>query len=51
MEAEHREVLRQALAADAEPSFDTLAAELCRLTRSRQQTPSEELPREGRRER
>lgn len=47
-EAEHREILRQALAAEIEPSFDTLAAELRRLTRRRKQTPSEILLREGR---
>ena len=47
-EAEHREILRQALAAEVEPSFDTLAAELRKLTRGRKQTPSEVLLREGR---
>jgi plasmid stability protein len=50
-EAEHREILRQALADDVEPSFDTLAAELRKLTRRRKQTPSEVLLREGRKER
>jgi antitoxin FitA len=50
-EAEHREILRQALAGDVEPSFDTLAAELRKLTRRRKQTPSEVLLREGREER
>jgi antitoxin FitA len=50
-EAEHREILRQALAAEVEPSFDTLAAELRKLTRQRKQTPSEVLLREGRKER
>lgn len=50
-EAEHREVLRQALQTEAEPSFDDLAAELRRLTASRKQTPSETLLREGRDER
>jgi antitoxin FitA len=50
-EAEHREILRQALAAEVEPSFDTLAAELRKLTRRRKQTPSELLLREGREER
>lgn len=50
-EAEHREILRQALEADVEPSFDELAAELRRLTASRKQTPSETLLREGRDER
>ena len=50
-EAEHREILRQALSGDIEPSFDTLAADLRRLTRRRKQTPSEVLLREGRDER
>ncbi|MGQ0581335.1 MAG: FitA-like ribbon-helix-helix domain-containing protein [Reyranella sp.] len=50
-EAEHREILRQALAVEVEPSFDTLAAELRKLTKSRKQTPSERLLREGREER
>ncbi len=50
-EAEHREILRQALAAEVETSFDALAAELRRLTKRRKQTPSEILLREGRSER
>jgi len=50
-EAEHREILRQALVGDVEPSFDTLAAELRKLTKRRKQTPSEVLLREGRQER
>lgn len=50
-EAEHREILRQALASDVEPSFDTLAAELRKLTRQRKQTPAEVLLREGREQR
>lgn len=50
-EAEHREILRQALSGESEPSFETLAAELRKLTRNRQQTPSEVLQREGREER
>ncbi|HEX7329724.1 MAG TPA: hypothetical protein VF428_14440 [Casimicrobiaceae bacterium] len=50
-EAEHREILRQALVADAEVSFDVLAAELRKLTRGRDHTPSEILLREGRDER
>ena len=50
-EAEHREILRHALAADAEPSFEKLAAELRRLTKRRKQTPSEILLRRGRDER
>lgn len=51
MEAEHREILRQALASEVEPSWDDLAAELRKLTRGRKHTPSEILVREGRDER
>lgn len=52
-EAEHREILRQALAVevDPDPSFDVLAAELRKLTKGRKQTPSEVLLRQGRDER
>jgi plasmid stability protein len=50
-EAEHREILRQALASEVEPSFEQLAAELRKLTADRRQTPSEILLREGRDER
>jgi plasmid stability protein len=50
-EAEHRDILRQALAGEVEPSFDTLAAELRKLTKRRKQTPSEVLLRAGRGER
>jgi antitoxin FitA len=50
-EAEHREILRQALTNELEPSFETLAAELRRLTRGRKQTPSEILLREARKQR
>jgi plasmid stability protein len=50
-EAEHREILRQALETETEPSFDELAAELRKLTASRKQIPSELLQREGRDER
>jgi len=50
-EAEHREILRLALAGDDEPSFDTLAAELRKLTQGRKQTSSEVLQRDGRSER
>lgn len=50
-EAEHREILRQALANEEEPSFEALAAELRKLTKRRKQTPSEVLLREGREER
>ena len=51
MEAEHREILRQALASEIEPSFMDLAAELRALTKGRRHAPSEELLREGRDER
>jgi plasmid stability protein len=47
-EAEHREILRQALADEVAPSFDKLAAELRKLTKRRKQTPSEVLLRLGR---
>jgi antitoxin FitA len=50
-EAEHREILRQALAQEEDSSFEKLAAELRKLTKGRKQTPSEVLLREGRRER
>ena len=50
-EAEHREILRHALAGDDEISFETLAADLRKLTQARTQTPSELLLREGRDER
>ena len=50
-EAEHREILRQALAVEAEPDFDELAAKLRALTKGRKHTPAEELAREGRDER
>jgi antitoxin FitA len=50
-EAEHREILRQALAGEVEPAFNDLAAQLRKLTKRRKQTPSEVLQREGRNER
>jgi plasmid stability protein len=50
-EAEHREILRVALADEGESSFDKLAADLRKLTKRRKQTPSEVLLRQGRRER
>jgi len=50
-EAEHREILRQALTNEVEPSFETLATDLRRLTRDRKHTPSEILLREGRKQR
>lgn len=50
VEAEHREILRQALSAEVDPSFEELAAEMRALTAKRRQTPSEMLLREGRKE-
>ena len=51
VEAEHREILRQALSTETEPDFERLAAELRALTATRRQTPAEILLREGREER
>ncbi len=50
-EAEHREILRQALSAEPRESFKEVAAKLRALTRGRRHTPSEVLLREGRDER
>lgn len=50
-EAEHREILRQALSAEVESDFDLLAAKLRRLTAGRSHTPAEVLLRESRDER
>lgn len=50
-EAEHREILRQALSAEVEPAFHELAAKLRQMTKERKHTPSEDLMREGRGER
>jgi plasmid stability protein len=50
-EAEHREILRQALAGDADKSFWELAAEVRKRTEGTEQIPSEILLREGRDER
>lgn len=47
-EAEHREILRQALAGEAEISWDEMAARLRELTKGRIHTPSEVLIREDR---
>jgi antitoxin FitA len=47
-EAEHREILRQALVGEVEPSFKGLVTDLRKLTARRKQTPSEVLLREGR---
>ena len=50
-EAEHREILRQALSAEPRESFKEVAAKLREATRGRRHTPSEVLLREGRDER
>jgi plasmid stability protein len=50
-EAEHREILRQALATEVELLFDKLAADLRKLMQGRKQASSEILLREGREER
>ena len=50
-EAEHREILRQALASEAEASFDDLAAQFRAMVAGRKHTPAEVLLREGRDER
>jgi plasmid stability protein len=47
-EAEHREILRRALADDEDSRFEELAAQLRALTAGRKQTPSEDLIREMR---
>lgn len=50
-EAEVREIIRNALSVESEPSFDELAAEIRVLTADREHTPAEQLLREGRDER
>ena len=50
-EAEHREILAQALSTESEPSFRELAARLRELLANREHTPAETLQREGRVER
>jgi antitoxin FitA len=50
-EAEHREILRQALAGEPDASFEDLAAEFRAVTARRHHTPSETLLRESRDER
>ena len=50
-EAEHREILRQALAVEPRRSFKALAAKVRSMTAGRVHTPSEVLLREGRDER
>jgi len=50
-EAEHREILRQALSSEPDASFGDLAARLRAMTAGRRHTPSEILQRESREER
>lgn len=50
-EAEHREILAQALSREDAPDFEDLAADLRRLLEGRKHTPAEALLREGRDER
>jgi antitoxin FitA len=50
-EAEHRDILRQALAEEPRRSFRELAAKVRSMTKGRRHTPSEILLREGRDER
>ena len=50
-EAEHREILRQALATEPRRLFKELAAKVRSMTPHRTHTPSEVLLREGRDER
>ena len=50
-EAEHREILREALLAPPRQSFKELAAQVRAMIGDRHQTPSEILQREGRDER
>jgi len=50
-EAEHREILRQALMEEPRRSFKELAAQVRLMTAGREHTPSEMLQREGRDER
>ncbi|MGE4044981.1 MAG: plasmid stabilization protein [Acetobacteraceae bacterium] len=50
-EAEVREILRQTVAEEDEPDFESLAAEIRALTAGRHHTPAEVLMRESRDER
>lgn len=47
-EAEHREILRRALAGESDISWDEMAAQLREITKGRIHTPSEVLIREDR---
>lgn len=50
-EAEHREILKQALSSEGSESFKELAARIRARTRGREHTPAEVLQRESRDER
>ena len=50
-EAEHRDILRQVLAAEVDPSLAGLAARMRAMTRGRTHSPAERLQCEGRDER
>lgn len=50
-EAEHREILKEALSGEPNLSFKEVAAQLRTLTRGRRHTPAEVLQRESREER
>lgn len=50
-EAEHREILRQALQFEEEVDFFELASRLREMTNARAHTPAEALQRDGRDER
>ncbi|HSA80998.1 MAG TPA: hypothetical protein VLE23_09250 [Geminicoccaceae bacterium] len=47
-EAEHREILKQALSGEPNASFKEISAQLRALTRGRRHTPAEVLLRESR---
>jgi antitoxin FitA len=50
-EAEHREILRQALTGEPGEAFAEVAARMRALTRGRKHTPAEQLQRDSRDER
>jgi antitoxin FitA len=50
-EAEHREILREALSSEPSEAFTEVAARMRAPTRDRRHTPSEQLQRESRDER
>jgi antitoxin FitA len=50
-EAEHREILRQALSGEPSEAFTEVAARMRALTRDRKHTPAEQLQRGSRDER